>query len=319
MNVTDLQDVLDDRSHPARIPAGLERMAGVRARVSAIRQRRVAVIGALATVVLMIIWYAQLRPDVRRTDLVTAPPIVAASFGYHLIDGFPEYADGAKVIATGSASTQVGLIRVTAVAASLGFVLATRCQVARRGGLSLTWTANGDQLSQGDCGATLHLDTARWQAGEPVDFVVRIASTEPGPVPDGTFAVAVMSRVAYADYPFPPRPARLEPLPEPADGRDQRYTGQVIDSVAANPDAPVEVRLPVAGNASLDMVAQTPGMLRIYTDGLLQAGAEWWDYGQSVYDATLRPGEQGARTVTLRLVPQHMTGAWRAVLYNGQT
>jgi hypothetical protein len=132
-----------------------------------------------------------------------------------------------------------------------------------------------------------------------------------------------MRRLAYADYPFPPRPVRLDPLPaDPvvgADGQVGRDARKIVDSVAANPGAPVELRVPVPANAALDMVAQTPGFLRVYADGRLQAGAEWWDYDQSVYGTTLRTGEQGTRTVTLRFVPEHMTGTWRAVLYSGQT
>jgi hypothetical protein len=234
-----------------------------------------------------------------------------------MVDGFPEYALGAKVVATGSASTEVGVIKVTADAAALGFVFATRCEVPTGADLLLTWSANGTALSTGTCGATTHPDTSRLPStGQRVEFVVTIASTKPGPIPDGTVSVAVMSRIDYADYPFPPRPARLTPLSvKLAAGRDPR----VIDSVAADPDAPVEVSVAVVGVTWLDMVGQTPGFLRVYTDGLLTAKAEWWDYDQLVYGAALSSDEQGTRTLTLRFVPQHMTGAWRAFLYSGQT
>jgi hypothetical protein len=332
MNVTDLRDILDERSHAARIPAGLERMAGVRARVSAIRQRRVAAIGALAVVTLVIIGYGLTRPHAPHAGLAAVHPTASPSFGYHLVNGFPEYADGAKVVATGSASTRVGVIRVTAAAAELGFVFATRCQVPDGVELSLNWTANGNKIVEGTCGGSFRTDPGMWQspgtrAGDRVEFVVTIVAVQPGPssgpVPDGTFSVAVMRRLDYAAYPLPPRPARLAPLAKnPAAGLDPRVgqaTGKVIDSVPADPKAPVEIKIPVAANAALDMVAQTPGYLLVYADGLLQARAEWWDYEQLVYGASLRAGEQGSRTVTVRLVPEHMTGAWRAVLYSGQT
>jgi hypothetical protein len=237
-----------------------------------------------------------------------------ASIGYQLIDGFPEYALGAKVVATGTASTGAGVIRVTAVTAALGFVLATRCKVRQGADLLLTWTANGNEVSSAPCGATSRPDPNRLPStGEPVEFVVTIASAKPGPMPDGSVSVAVMSRVDYADYPLPPRPAKLAALPTKlVAGRDPR----IIDSIATDPDAPVEIKLTVVGDTWLDMVAQTPGYLRVYANGSLQDQADWWDYEQLVYSATL---PVGTRLVTLRFVPEHMTGAWRAFLYSGQT
>jgi hypothetical protein len=327
MNLIDLRDVLDDRSHPARIPAGLERMSGVRARVSAIRQRRAVAIAAFGVVVLVIIGYGLLPPDGPHPGLAVSHPAPVNTVGYSILDGFPEYANGAEVVATASASTRVGVLRVAAAATSLGFVFVTRCQLTGAAQLSLRWAANGNTLNEGSCGATFQAEPTLLRSivtdtRGRIEFEVTVAHGGRATVPDGTFSVAVMRRLDYATYPFPPRPGTLAPLARyPGADQDPRVdpdTGRIIDSVAANPDAPVEVSLPVPPNAVLDMVAQTPGFLLVYADGLLQARGEWWDYDQSVSGTSLRVGEKGTRLVTLRLVPEHVTGAWRAVLYSGQ-
>jgi hypothetical protein len=334
MNLTDLRDVLDERSHHARIPAGLERMAGVRARVSAIRQRRAAAIGALALAGLMIIWYGLVAQ--RSPGTVAVRPVSSPASGYRLIDGFPEYADGAKVVATANASTH-DVLRVTAIAGELGFAFVTRCALPAGFALILRSSANGAPLGDVTCGATFRpgddmLASIGARAGDRITFVFSAVQTQyyqlpadgsPAPasnsstLPDGTVSVAVMRRLDFAAYPFPPRPARLAPL-----SVDRAANGAtavtVIDSMP-NPLAPIEVPVVVAGNADLDMVAQTPGFLRVYLDGRLQERAEWWDYAQGVYAVTLRPNEVGSRTLTLRLVPEHMTGAWRAVLHTPQS
>jgi hypothetical protein len=216
---------------------------------------------------------------------------------------------------------------VSAVAGELGFSLAERCQVNTDVQLVVSWSANGQKISEGSCGGTFRPDPTIWQTirsqvGAEIEFVATVSTPRPAPAPDGTFAVAVMRRVDFGSYLFPPRPAQLRPLdPDPAGGLDPRLRsgrGTVIDSVPGAPNAPVQLPgVLVSPDAPLDVVAQTPGILLVYVDNVAQARAEWWDYDQTPYGATLQPGELSSRTVTLRLVPQHMTGAWRAVLRAG--
>jgi hypothetical protein len=340
MNVTDLRYLLDEQSHPARMPAGLERMAGVRARVTAIRQRRIVIAGTLASIVLMVVGYALVSPPAPDRGPATGRPDPAASPGYRVIDGFPEYAGGARIVATANASTGLGIIQVTAVAGDLGFALAQRCDVPADIELQLGWSANGRRLTETSCrgGAPFRPDAAAWRMagvrpGERVKFTVEIilaqriataaapggADPTPVPVPGGTFAVAVMRRVAFASYPLPPRPAALAPLEQnpglAADPRAGSDTGTVVDGVPDSPNRPVTIRLLVAPNAPVEMVAQTPGLLLVYVDGRLQVRGEWWDYDQRATGAVLRPGEVANQVVTLRLVPEHMTGDWRMIVH----
>jgi hypothetical protein len=74
---------------------------------------------------------------------------------------------------------------------------------------------------------------------------------------------------------------------------------------------------------SIDIVAQTPGLLHVRVNGVRVATGEWWDYEMSgfgmygdqggqwkaEFGLNLRPGQ----SVTVELVPEHITGAWQVV------
>lgn len=321
MNLTDLRDELDARSVPGDDVLGSARLAGVQNRIQGIRRRRVAgVAAAVAVVAAVVIGYAALPRTSALPDPATTP-------SPSMVNGFPEYAVGAKVVATGKAAMGQTLT-VTAVAGERGFTFAHRCAVTDENLMVRLRIVGRDDSSGASCstggGSFYHPEEVYWaQAGvRPGDRVTFVAWVEwsgqqapSAPLPEGEFALAVMRRLAFEEYPLPPRPAVLRPLSEAAANVSPVGAIAVVESDPADPDATRTATVAVPAGASLDMVAQTPGTLRVLLDGKLLTTADWWDYDLGISASTLREGERGTRQVTLTFQPEHMTGAWRAVIH----
>jgi hypothetical protein len=321
MNLTDLRDELDARSVPDDDPFGPARLAGVHGRIRTIRRRRVGgVAAAIAAVVAIVIGYGTLpRPAALPEPATTPSP--------SLVNGFPEYAAGAKVVATGTTAMSRTLT-LTAVAGDRGFSFTHRCTLTDEY-LMVRWRIAGRNDSSGascstDGGGSYRPDDAFWaQAGiRPGDTVTFVAWVEwdgrkprSTPLPDGTFSFAVMRRLAFEEYPLPPRPAVLEPLSEAAANISPAGAIAVVESDPATPNAARSIAVAVPAGAILDIGAQTPGTMRVLVDGKLLATAEWWSYDLGISGYTLRDGEKGTRRLTLTFQPEHMTGAWRAVIH----
>ncbi|HEU4424235.1 MAG TPA: hypothetical protein VFR67_17030 [Pilimelia sp.] len=321
MNLTDLRDELDARSLPDDDVLGSARLAGVQNRIQGIRRRRVAGVAAAAAVVAaVVIGYGALP----RTSALPDP---AATPSPSTVNGFSEYASGAKVVATASGSLH-DTIRLTAVAGERGFAFTHRCSLTDEH-LMVRWRIAGRNDSSGascstDSGGSYRPEPTFWtRAGiRPGDTVTFVAWVEwdgqkprSTPLPDGAFSFAVMRRLAFEEYPLPPRPAVLQPLSEaPANISPTGAIG-VVESDPADPNATRTVTVAVPPGASLDIGAQTPGTMRVLVDGKLLTTAEWWDYSLGINANLLRYGQKGTRPVTLTFQPEHMTGAWRAVIH----
>jgi len=316
MNLTDLRDELDARSTPADDLLGSVRLAGVQTRIQAIRRRRVAgVAAAFAVVAAVFIGYATMP----RTSALPEP---ATTPSPATVNGFAEYAIGAKVVATGTASMHDS-ISLTAVAGERGFTFTQRCAVYDEK-LFVKLRINGHDIGGSSCspggGSFYTMADETWddlgvRPGDRVTITARLegARSPATVIPDGDFSVAVMARVAVEDYPFPPRPAVLQPLSEAAGNVWPEHSIAVVESDPVDPNATriVTVTLPKGAELSLDMVAQTPGSLRVLVNGKHLQDAEWWTYDLGIVAATL----SGDRTVTLTFQPERMTGAWRAVIH----
>jgi hypothetical protein len=317
MNLTDLRATLDDRSSEAAhaVAAGT-RIEGVRARVRATRQRRAAV-GALAVVAALAIGYAVVTRgliDSRPQPATTTPPPTLS------VNGFPEYANGAHLIGSRTAAFAEEMA-FTVDGSPRGWALAARCTSSEPDReLWVRWQINGQLLTSHSCtdqgGSTVRPDMSRfdpdWRRPDLTSTITaRMEATDGKPLPAGTFSVAISERLPYEGYPLPPRPAALRPLdPAPAVNVDPAYG---IASVDSDPDDPTRSKtlvLDLAAGASIDMVSQTPGYLHVIVDGTEIATGEWWDYDLAIYGLTIdRPGRH-----TITFVPEHLSGAWRAVI-----
>ncbi|MFR9777207.1 hypothetical protein ACL02O_14235 [Micromonospora sp. MS34] len=333
MNLTDLTQVLDERSgerikhvrHDARL-------RGVRAKVLARRRRRIATWTACALVALGGVVGAAVVPGLH-TDRTPAP--ADSSSPGRIIEGFPEYAHGARLVAVKSAALPQRRVELTIVPSTLDLVVSTRCDYPL---LQEQLSINGHVYeSHGDCGAVQMgpgWDRYGVVVGKPATFVLTITGTRPldqsgeirTQVPaSGTFGLAIGERTPLDQYPLPSRPSgALGPLALPAGCTEVPCQGFVIiRSDPADPSRPVEQTVTWKTIDSIAMDAQTPGLLHLRVNGTEIKTGRWWDYAgysdgmygdqdgrwKRDFGLDLRPGDP----VTIEIVPERITGAWQVI------
>ncbi|RZU51131.1 hypothetical protein EV385_2930 [Krasilnikovia cinnamomea] len=332
MNLTDLREVLDERSTTDHVDARPHLLlAGVQGRlVVRRRNRQITAFAATAVAVLAVgaVTQAVARP---------APdhPAPAATAPVPMVNGFREYADGARVIAS-SAPLAPGAktLRVTFTPTSADLVFFTRC--AHEAGKVHQISLNGKAVSSGTgCGGTVSSDAEmlRSSYGVRVGMPNTVTVTFPdGPPAD--FAVAVGEKVGPGRYVFPTRPSQLQPLDTESGNMKLGYdsgvsyqTTMVVRADPADPNRPVDLPFAWGKGAHLTLLSQTPGALTVTVDGVAIAHGEWWDYQQMLIDggtdktwspprnrqATWEKPEQGSGVV-LTVKPERMTGDWAVAI-----
>jgi hypothetical protein len=319
VNLTDLRDVLDERSATYDVEARSHlTLAGVHRRLAIRRRRRIA--ATAAAVVLVLAAGAGTLAVTRSSGRTPAATPATPTVG-----GFPEYAQGARVIA---ASTPIEpgatAVRLRFTPRTTGLVLFTRCDDNTKQ-YDIALNGGGRIVSGTGCGSAFTLDpvdeSAGVEAGRPSVLTVTFPK---GPV--AGFAVAVGERVPVGEYVFPPRPATLPPVEDAGDMRttdDQGAdygTAVLVRSDPADPNRPVSVTFTWGAGVHLALRAQTPGALRVAVDGLTVAQGQWWDYDQTLVDAGYAadwhqvglPARGAPATITV--TPERMTGDWAVVL-----
>jgi hypothetical protein len=337
MNLTDLRDVLDQRSsESAEHVMHHLRLQGVRAKVTARRRRRVAAWAACAVVALAGVAAAAVVPGLR-ADVAPAP--AASPSQVRMIEGFPEYADGSRVVGAESAELPEHRVEVTVVPTTFDLVVFTRCEGAgEKVKLEEMVTVDGRDLAGGTCGVTTR--PTDWEAlgiavGKPATFVMTITRAyrleETGevevPIPQtGTLGLAVGERMPFDAYPLPPRPPALRPLDESLPAActaalcPDAFT---VRSDPADPKRPVRKTVAWKTADSIHAASQTPGLLHVRVNGVELMTGEWWGYEAS---SSSMYGDMGgawkhefgldvrpSQPVTIEVVPEHVTGAWQVV------
>jgi hypothetical protein len=306
MNVTELREVLDERSDttPAEVMHHL-RLAGVRTRIRARRRRRVAWAAAAVVAVAGV------------TAVAVTPDRVGGGFSpaaAGTINGFAAYADGAHVIAAARAPVSQQRIELTFTPEVDDLTVFTDCAGGDPEKIDVEVRFHDVLLSQGCDGI---LTPSNWvdrglRVGVPNVLVMNVVA---GADATATFGIALGEAVPFEDYPLPPRPATLKPLdgPLPAGCTEATCPGAfIIRSDPADPLAPQELTVPWQTIRSVEMVAQTPGMLHVTANGDSLGTATWWSYDQGGYGLNMVPLKRTA-TVTIAVTPQYMSGAWQAV------
>lgn len=320
MNVTDLRELLDERSAgPDGNAVSPARLSDVRGRIAVRRRRRtVATVAAAAVAVAAVSLTAVTLPraaGIPPTDRSSPTPMAT-------ISGFPEYADGTRLIGANAARPPARSVTVTVVPESLDLKFFIRCDDDAIGHRLLV---NGRELAKGTgCGAAFSTRRLAEQYGVRVGRPLRVVFAKDGP-PVGEFAVAVGQRVDPDSYPYPTPPATPQPL-DPAgstqDGTDARSRGgRVLRSHPADPNRPVTQTLVWPGLNSIDLVANTPGALRVAVNGVQVATAEFWSYAPATvgtgtdedwareHGLKLKRGQR----VTVTVTPHRMRGAWEVL------
>lgn len=331
MNLTDLQELLEERSAEpdGRVMSHL-RLDGVRGRIVARRRRRAAAgVAGTAAAVLVLAGLTVALPREDRpapgghpTPTVTASPIAS-------IDGFPEYAQGARLMATTVDELPNRTVSLMVAPKDADLVVFIRCDAALVGSVNYTVSVNGSRISRGEsCGGTSFTVSVATLAkdygvkeGEAAEFTMTLHGGQ-----RGSFGLAIGQRVDPATYPYPARPATVEPLELPISNQDGTDSadrgGRMLRSDPDDPNRPVELALTWPGARSLEMRAQTPGALRVLINGQEVAKGEWWDYRQGGYATTgdeqwnteFRLGLRRGQSVTVTVKPERMSGDWAVLI-----
>ncbi|HEY8451155.1 MAG: hypothetical protein FWJ87_16345 [Micromonosporaceae bacterium] len=304
----DLRELMEERSaaEPPTIMHHL-RLAGVRRKVVARRRRRLAV-GALTVA-------AVTAGSLAAGSVLTGSgdPVSPAA---RTIEGFPHYAEGARVVAAAAAPLSERTVSVTFTPTTTELVGFARCDLrhgadpppvvaeVRINGV-LVWGVQEVGDTGGFCGGPRNVESFRWDAypgfaeaglrvGEPATVTMTIADgrgvDEAAPAgPDdavvpadapalsgGRFAVAIGERVPFEAYPFPPRPDELVPLRISPAGDPALE----LRADPSDPDRPVEARFrwPATAAYTVQVAMQTPGSLTVLVDGVEVGRVEKWDY-----------------------------------------
>jgi hypothetical protein len=310
----DLRELMQERSTIDASVAGAVRLGQIRQRIARIRRRRqVTAVAGLAVVVLAGAALANLAPG------RGAPPEPAGPAA-DLIDGFPEYDAGGRVVATEVAHFPERTLSLTLVPTTLNLLIATRCEPSS---VSIEVAANGHTMFSGGCGETPSMHrfgddaTQMYQGygleiGRPATFTITVA----GPLPaEGEYALAVAEAVPFADYPLPPRPEVLFPLTLDNGNRSDRPVQARLDSVPGNPLVPVALTVIYRDGLEGQIAAQTPGFLRVSVNGTPVVTHQAWNYLAEPMTFWFEvPDIPEGTTVTVTVEPEHVTGAWALIV-----
>lgn len=350
----DLKELLDERSATPPDLTHHLRLQDVQGRITTRRRRRLTAGGALAAVVALVLIGYGVTPALR-----SAPqPAVTPSPLPRLIEGFPEYASGARVVAAATTVPGATSVTMTWTPTTTDLRFFQRCGTGvPNGGLEYQLSINGHESHGGTCGGASsiswpdHQQTAATyglRAGTPATVTVTATGlvvwsdedqkNEHRPVPETAWmSIAVGENMAYADYPLPARPAELRPVEFDSvlamGGVDFAPDDERLwlRSDPADPLRPMSVTIVWRDRYDLRLRAQTPGTLGISLNGVEVSSPTWWDYeaGEAgIYwqTATYRPVPEVAgftsptpgSLVTLTVVPREVTGAWLVQVIPGK-
>ncbi|MCP2324653.1 RNA polymerase sigma-70 factor (sigma-E family) [Hamadaea flava] len=312
-------------------PAGAARLAAVQDRIQHARQRRIVSIASVCAVVLALVLGYAINPA---HNVVPAPIASATS---RLINGFPEYALGNRVVATGTATDETTPTKLSWVASTSDFSVYMRCRASAATYIRVTFETTSGQLGQMGCDATpdgprTGIGTAiAWPtenvmnagvtAGAYVVMTVSLAITKRPAPADVVVDVAVGERMAWSDYPFPAKPKVLQELD--SNRLDQSPKALELRPPAADASQTVKtVGLTWGTQYKIHISQRAPGILRLMVAGVevMSCGNWSWETGGCGYTLdpkdpdllaklpALRPGEE----FEIAIVPEHVSADWAA-------
>ncbi|GHJ49152.1 hypothetical protein Cs7R123_64940 [Catellatospora sp. TT07R-123] len=307
------------------VPAGNERLAAVRGRITQRRRHRLTTLAAACLVVLAAVTGYAVAPRTRSPQDALA--------------AVPEYRDGRHITARGLAPMTGGTATFSWTPSTLDAWFYPDCATDSEADVMLLLAVNGRPPLMKKCepygglnfGAGSHIPpedvASRWgvRVGEPATITLTAVpgkdfdaenpyrdAANVADLPQGVMAFIVGEVVPFEQYPLPAPPARLEPLP-------QRV--EVSDGVLLRSGGATEFTMAVGGGRlTLLGWSQTPGLLHVAVDGVRIATLAWYDYRATgtQYDVDLDTDSLRQRglvfrpdsRVTVTVTPEHLGGDW---------
>jgi hypothetical protein len=318
VNVTDLRDMLDERSSTDHGEGRSHlTLSGVRRRLVLRRRRRRIAVASAAALVLVAVGAGSAVTS-RSTQQPNRPVAGPAT-----INGFPEYAQGSRLIASAVLAPAAKTLELPFVPGSTNLVFFVRCAdpVSTE---EFAVTINGHQTMSGSgCGGSFipAAESLATELGVRVGARSVLRASFAKRAPAG-FAVGVGQRVPVDQYVFPARPAALTPLDTGGnlsvsyDGATRYDTAFLLRPDPADPNRPVSRTFTWGKGGHLALRSQTPGALKVTMNGIVVADGEWWDYDQGLVDGSSSAFWPSPKqrvkgvTVTVTVTPQRMTGDW---------
>jgi hypothetical protein len=334
----------------ARTPLDPDRLGGVRRRILQRRARRWRVAAGFVVVLLAIFGYAAApKPQTTTPRLAQSPTPTSSPSGslealplpspVALIEGFPEYHWGAKVIAAKVEHLPTKRVTLTIVPSTLDLVWFERCdytdETTPDAALEVETKVNDRPLGGGGCGGSGR--PSDWsqlglRVGKPATFTLTVNGASQFDqqkqrfvdVPvrgTGTIGFAVGERVSFEDYPLPARPATLKPLEDIGFGGDEDTAKHYELNSGLDPSDTASLTIRWPGDLQFSAVSQTPGYVHILVEGVEVATGDWWDYEQGTWGGSLDRGVAGmprlkkGQLVSITARPEHMTGDWTVHLW----
>jgi hypothetical protein len=309
----DLRELLAERTQAMPADSSVARAAAVDQKVRVVRRRRAASASfAVVAVVLVAVGLAgPLRDGHERTGPV---PAYQQKVGHGML---PRYSDGGEVAAyTTFRTDEKRNATFTFTPTSWSFLVSIRCDKDMPKSKMVSVDINGKALMAGSCsggastaGPAYGTEQARAESlgvrlGEPATVQVRVVAFTPGqkvpekqPVYRGAMrdygvGVAVYSPMALDDYPFPPRPPKLESLDGGGVGDGGRLLGTVDSrSVGPNGQGAVPVRLTPKGFHT-EIYAVAPGAVTVTAnDRTIDLATSWTWTGKGFGGLDITPAE----------------------------
>jgi hypothetical protein len=304
-----LRQVLAERSTAPASPTDV-RLVRVRRRI--VRRRRIRVAAAVGTAVvvvaLLLLGTALVSggPAGLRQGPVGSPAPTMA--------GFPAYSQGAHLVAGGEGSYPNGVLTVDYTPTSTDLVLFTWCDAP---GLGYDIWVNGRPAETGYCVGDGFLPIGSRHelgilAGVPNTFTMSVQPTgasTPVPGPDA-FRLGIGQSIPFDDYPFPPAPATLSPLPSVPPAAAQG---------GVDPLAPRQITFSwPGGQCVLWVELQGPGQIEVELNGSRIGLVQQWDYNPAPTTIQLNARDQPSipigQSMKITLIPLHMKSGWVAIV-----
>jgi RNA polymerase sigma-70 factor (sigma-E family) len=308
---------------PLEVPAGNERVAAVRHRISRDRRRRVAIATTAAVITAVLVGILAVAGPLRPPPPTTPTPSPTA---------FPSYQNGRRVAFYQEVSfADRDATTFTYTPTTIDLTIRVMCRQPDPGlGVTAFVRINGHRYGGPGCvpPSSMEFDATHMpspetlaaegiRVGEPVTItfgledpikVVDGLHVPTDTIPqEGTIALAISEAVPFEQIPLPARPATLRPMTRP-----EFYVPSGGATWIRDTD-PVTVYW--SGQMRVTVRTQTPGELVVRLNGMTLFTFGRYDYSQRPWAHSFTAGVNlpeipSGSEVTVTIEPRHMTGDW---------